>query len=213
MLRPSVETAASIFGHGWADECQAGLDGDSFVPKPRSRLPKRSFDGPAGLFDREPLAVNNRVRLPVGGELGDLCVEHPHEVPAAVLVDDLADDILWITGLRPFHTALDRGLDIRCQEDWRYPALAAAAADSKAASSLALTCVIICGMITSWPLARWKPRHRCRQKPPGIERVAEAVTAAADHGGYSVDIKVEDTGMPVSECACYRRFPDAGRPV
>jgi hypothetical protein len=43
----------------WADECQADLDGGSFVPKPRSRLPERSFDGLAGLFDCEPPAVNN----------------------------------------------------------------------------------------------------------------------------------------------------------
>jgi hypothetical protein len=38
--------------------------------------------------------------------MGDLCMELPHEVPAASLVDDLADDILaWITGLRPFHAS------------------------------------------------------------------------------------------------------------
>ena len=38
---------------------------------------------------------------------------------------------------------------------WQYSALAAAAANSKHASSPAFTFVIICGMITSWPLARW----------------------------------------------------------
>ena len=95
---------------------------------------------------------------------------------------------------------------------WRYPAWAAAAADSKSASSLAFTCVIICGMITSWPLANMDPRHRRRQKPPSLERVAEAVAPAVYHS-HPVDIKVEDTGMPVSERARYRRFPDAGRPV
>jgi hypothetical protein len=36
-------------------------------------------------------------------------MELPHEVPAAILVDDLADDNLaWITALRPLHTAFDR---------------------------------------------------------------------------------------------------------
>jgi hypothetical protein len=38
-------------------------------------------------------------------------MEHPHEVPAASPVDDLADDIPRITGLRPFHATFDRGLD------------------------------------------------------------------------------------------------------
>jgi len=35
-------------------------------------------------------------------------MEFLQEVPAAALVDDLADDILaWITALRPLHTAID----------------------------------------------------------------------------------------------------------
>src|SRR5581483_9802317 len=140
-------------------------------------------------------------------------MQHPHEVPAASLVDDLADDVLRLTGLRPFHTALDRRLDIRRQQYLEV---------------LGFGCC--CGSLDVCQLPRVHvrhhlrhdhvvaigevdPRHRCRQKPPGLERVAEAVGPAADHGGYPVDIEVEDTGMPVSERARYRRFPDAGRPV
>jgi hypothetical protein len=44
-------------------------------------------------------------------------MELAQEVTAAVLVDDLADDILaWITALHPLHTAIDRRLDTRCQQ-------------------------------------------------------------------------------------------------
>jgi hypothetical protein len=44
-------------------------------------------------------------------------MELPQEVTAAVLVDDLADDILaWITALHPLHTAIDRRLDTRYQQ-------------------------------------------------------------------------------------------------
>ena len=84
-------------------------------------------------------------------------MELPQEVPAASLVDDLADDILaWITGLRPFHTAIDRGLDIRCQQYLARTRLWPLLRQTRSsASSPAFTCVIICGMITSWPLARW----------------------------------------------------------
>jgi hypothetical protein len=82
-------------------------------------------------------------------------MQHPHEVPAASLVDDLADDILWITGLRPFHTAIDRALDIRCQQYPEVPGFGRCCGRLEVCQSPAFTCVIICGMITSWPLARW----------------------------------------------------------
>jgi hypothetical protein len=141
-------------------------------------------------------------------------MEHPHEVPAAVLVDDLADGIpAWITGFHPFHTAIDRGLNIRCQQ---YLA--------------ELGFGRLCGRleVCQFPgvqvrhhlrhdhvmaIGEMDPRHRRRQKPPGLERVTEAVAPAANHGGYPVDIEVENTGMPVSERARYRRFPDPRRPV
>jgi len=57
------------------------------------------------------------------------------------------------------------------------------------------------------------PCHPRRQQPPGVEGHAEVLAAAADHCGYSVDIEIEDTGMPVSERTRYRRFADTRRPV
>lgn len=73
-----------------------------------SRLECR-LNGLAGLLGREQLAVNNCVRLPVGGKLSDLCMELPQEVRAAVLVDDLADDSMApITTPGPLHAPIDR---------------------------------------------------------------------------------------------------------
>ena len=143
-------------------------------------------------------------------------MEHPEEVPAASLVDHPADGILWITGPRPFHTAIDRGLDIGRQQYLAVPGSGRCCGGLEVRQfpgvhvrhHLRHDHVVATGEVD--------PRHRCRQKPPGLKRVAEAAAAtaaAADHGGYPVDIKVEYTGMPVSECARNRRFPDAGRPV
>jgi hypothetical protein len=141
-------------------------------------------------------------------------MELPQEVPTAALVDDFANGILdTVTGLRPPHTAIDRGLDIRRQQ---YLAV--------------LGFGRCCGRleVCQFPgvyvrdhlrhdhvpaIGEVHPRHRCRQKPSSLERVREPVFAAANHGGYPIDIEVEDTGMPVSEGARHRRFPYAGRPV
>src|SRR5215469_12687803 len=61
-------------------------------------------------------------------------------------------------GSPPFARSIQRSTDGSTRavsSIWKYSALAADAADSKSASSSALTFVIICGMITSRPLARW----------------------------------------------------------
>ena len=139
-------------------------------------------------------------------------MELPHEVPAASLVDDLADDIPWI-GLRPFHTAIDRGLDIRGQQ---YLAVLGSGRYCGRLEARQLPGVHMRHHLRHDHVVATSevdPRHRHRQKPPGLERVTKAVAPAADHGGYPVDIEVKDTGMPVSERARYCRFPDAGRPV
>jgi hypothetical protein len=97
-------------------------------------------------------------------------MELPQEVPAASLADDPADDILaWITGLRPFHTAIDRGLNIRCQqyldvlsfgrycgrlEVCQFPGV-------RVRHHLRHDHVVATGEVD--------PRHRRRQKPPGLE--------------------------------------------
>src|SRR5215469_9193169 len=138
----------------------------------------------------------------------------PQEVPATVLLDDLADDILaWITGLRPLHTAIDRWLDTRCQEYLAVLGFGRCCGRLEvcqfpgvhARHHLRHDHVVAIGEVD--------PRHRCRQKYPSLERGREPVSPAADQGGYLVDIEVEDTGMPVSEGPRYRRFPYAGRPV
>jgi hypothetical protein len=67
-------------------------------------------------------------------------------------------------------------------------------------------------MITSWPLARWTHAIAAARSFPASNESPKLSPPAADHGGDPVDIKVEDTGMPVSERARYRRFPDAGGP-
>ena len=82
-------------------------------------------------------------------------MEHSHKVPAASLSDDFADDILWSIGLARSMQRSTDGSTFAVSSIWRYSALAAAAAASKSASSLAFKSVIICGMITSWPLPRW----------------------------------------------------------
>jgi hypothetical protein len=140
-------------------------------------------------------------------------MEHPHEVPAAFLVDDFADDILWVTGLRPFHATFDRGLNIRCQQYLEVLGFGRCCGSLEVCQFTGVHVRHHLRHDHVVAIGEMGPRHRCRQKPPGLERVAEAVAAAADHGSYPVDIEVEDTGMPVSERARDRRFPDAGRPV
>jgi hypothetical protein len=154
------------------------------------------------------------VRLPVSRKLSDLCMELPQEVPAASIVDDLTDDIMaWITGLCPFHTAIDRVLDIRGQQYLAVLGLGRFCGRLEAGQFPGVHVGHHLRHDHVVAISEVDPQHRHRQKPPGLERVPEAVAPAADHGGYPVDIEVEDTGMPVSEGARYRRLPDAGGPV
>src|SRR5258707_7631341 len=151
--------------------------------------------------------------MSVSCKLSDLCMEHPQKVPAASLVDDVADDILaWITGLRPFHTATDRGLDICCQQYLEVLGFGRCCGSLEVCQFPGVHVRHHLRHDHVVAIGEMDPRHRCRQKPPSLERVAEAVAPAADHGGYPVDIEGEDTRMPVSESARYRRFPDSRRP-
>src|SRR5258708_21211272 len=127
--------------------------------------------------------------MSVSCKLSDLCMEHPQKVPAASLVDDLADDILAsITGLRPFHTATDRGLDICCQQYLEVLGFGRCCGSLEVCQFPGVHVRHHLRHDHAVAIGDINPRQRCPPRPPNLERIPEHVAPPAHHASYPSDL-------------------------